>query len=660
MPTDVSTSKKPALSRFFDGIERSVKYQYITSMALSLLTGLGLALVSVLITRQGLHSSLEWIVSNPLALLTTTLFLGLLVLLLFRLSNSLFASSIVISILVLAASLVNHFKMLITSTPFYLSDIGLIGKLKDITRLNSSSITFSRNILLGIIAVVIWLVILFFFSRRIKPAAMCRLICAAGELLVFGLVFLLKPAANALIYLPCSVDIGQSYNQSYVYDKVGVPLGLWHSALNLIYAEPAFDESRMPEVLDAAQGYIDEIEPGGSDTKPNVIFILSESFADVTKLPGVTYSADPLTDYHNAQLEGVSGTFYTRSLGYGTCNIELELLTGVNTRFLTTDRQLCYMSPNDFANLPAVPREFSDNGYYTAFLHMFNDSIYNRTPIYSQLGFDDIYFTDSFAQIDDDAAAAEDYWAFMEGKISGEFYSDDYMADLLIDLYEKKSGDSPVFLYAASMENHTPFTGNKYSSYDYPFASSLGKDARDCLNAYTQGCANASKSLGKLIDYFSQTPEPTIIVFFGDHRAGLPLDGDGTVYSALGMCSDQEGSKWPVETIARLYSTDYLIWSNDKSLLPDEAGSRLDTSSAYLGLDTLRTAGIRLDPYWRMIASVKESCTAYEWLYAVGSDGRIYSELPDTLDPDKFDTMAWLMRQALADSSDIAFYKLRD
>ena len=39
-------------------------------MALSLLTGLGLALVSVLITRQGLHSSLEWIGSNPLALLT--------------------------------------------------------------------------------------------------------------------------------------------------------------------------------------------------------------------------------------------------------------------------------------------------------------------------------------------------------------------------------------------------------------------------------------------------------------------------------------------------------------------------------------------------------------------------------------------------------------
>ena len=308
---------------------------------MSLLTGLGLALASILITRQGFHSSLAWIGSNPLALLTTSLFLGLLILFFAWLCNCLFASSIFISTLVLAASLVNHFKMLITSTPFYLSDIGLIGKLKDITRLNSSSISFSRNILLGIIAVVVWLIILFFFSRRIKLAAKRRFICGAVALLVFGLVFLLKPAANALVYQPCAVNIGQSYNQSYVYDKVGIPLGLWHSALDLIYAGPDFDESRMPEVLNTAQDYVDEIDPGGSDTKPNVIFILSESFADVTKLPGVTYSADPLEDFHAAQLEGVSGTFYTRSLGYGTCNIELELLTGINTRFLTNDRQLC-------------------------------------------------------------------------------------------------------------------------------------------------------------------------------------------------------------------------------------------------------------------------------------------------------------------------------
>ena len=180
----------------------------------------------------------------------------------------------------------------------------------------------------------------------------------------------------------------------------------------------------------------------------------------------------------------------------------------------------------------------------------------------------------------------------MQGKISGEFYSDDYMADLLISLYEKETADSPVFLYAASMENH-------------PFTSSLNEEAQGCLNAYTQGCANASKSLGKLIDYFSNVSEPTLIVFFGDHRAGLPLDESGTVYSALGMCSEEKSSSWSAETIAELYSTNYLIWSNDESLLPGEPGSTKDTSSAYLGLDALRAAGIGLDPYWSMIASLR-------------------------------------------------------
>lgn len=660
MPAAAPASEKTALRRFLDGIGLSAGRQCAALAVLSLLTGLGLTLVSVLITKQGLYASLTWLSSSLLPLAETTLFLGLLIMLSAWLFNSLLVSAALMSILVLAASLVNYFKMLITSTPFYLSDIGLIGKAGDIAKLNSSSISFSRNMVLGITAVVIWLIVLFFFSRRIKFGAKRRIAGAASALLVFGLVFALKPAANALVYRPCSVNVGQDYNQSYVYEHVGIPLGLWHSALGRIYSGPAFDESRMPEVLASAQEYIDEVDPGGSEVKPNVIFILSESFSDVTELSGVSYSSDPLEDFHKTQSEGVYGTFYTRSLGYGTCNIELEILTGINSRFLTDDRQLCYMAPSDFSTLSTVPRTFSDNGYYTAFLHMFNDSIYNRTPIYSQLGFDDLFFTDSFAEIDDEAAAADDYWEYLQDKVSGTFYSDDYMADLLIELYEKKSAGNPVFLYAASMENHTPYSADKYDSYDYPFTSSLDEGAQGCLNAYTQGCANASKSLGKLVDYFSQVSEPTVIVFFGDHRAGLPLGGSGTVYSALGMCSGTESSLWPVETIAELYSTSYLIWANDESLLPAEAGTEMASSSAFLGLDAMRAAGIRLDQYWRMIASIKESCTAYEWLYAVDNSGNIYSQLPDTLDADKFDTMSWLMRQALSGSSDAAFYKLRE
>lgn len=644
--------------RFLDKLEENSTLKCLVTVILSLLTGLGLALASVLITKQGGQETLEWIMSHLPVIIATALLLGLFVMLFTWLTRSLFASVLFVGILVLAASFVNYFKMLITSTPFYLSDIGLIGKAADIAKLNSSSISFSCISILAIAALLIWLALIFLISRRLRLKWKQSLLAALAVLLATGVIFGVKSVADKLIFRPALAELGSNYSQTYVYDNVGIPLGLWRSALEVMYTEP-LDESDMHQVLEAAQDIVDKIDAGGSDVKPNVIFVLSESFSDITKLPGISYKEDPVEDFHRAQASGVSGSFYTRTLGYGTCNIELEILTGINTRFLSADEQLCYMPPETFDDFRPVPEVFAEEGYYTAFLHTFNDKIYNRTPIYENLGFEDLYFSGDFAEIDDDAKAAGDYWQYMAGKISGEFYSDDYMAELLIKLYEKRAEESPVFLYAVTMENHTPYGADKYGSYDYGFDADLDKSARGCLNAYTQGCANSSKALGKLVDYFSGISEPTVIVFFGDHRPGLPLEGKATLYSALGMCSENTGA-WSAETFAELYSTDYVIWANDESLLPADAGSVLDTSSAYLGLDTMRIAGIKLDPYWRMIASVKESCTAYEWFYSVDSSGRIFSGLPDSCDPEEFEVMSWLMRQALHGSSDMAFYKLND
>lgn len=70
--------------------------------------------------------------------------------------------------------------------------------------------------------------------------------------------------------------------------------------------------------------------------------------------------------------------------------------------------------------------------------------------------------------------------------------------------------------------------------------------------------------------------------------------------------------------------------------------------------------GFGLDPLWRMVAAIGESCIAYEWEYAVDLDGNAYSTLPDSIDPDKFSTMSWFTRQALYGKDDVAFYRLRN
>ena len=362
----------------------------------------------------------------------------------------------------------------------------------------------------------------------------------------------------------------------------------------------------MDDVVSQVEAYTAGQTTEEKEQLPNILFILSESFFDITTLDGVTYDTDPVAEFHALQQEGVSGTFYTRSLGYGTCNIELEIMTGINTGLLSGE-DLYSLSPEIFSRLPTVPSLLQDNGYYTAMFHLFNDSVYNRTAFFSYLGFDDLYFSGDFAQFYEPAAEASDYWTYMASRIAGRYYSDDLMTDLFIALYEsrKEQSDAPVFLYGISMENHSTYTDGKYPEDQLTVnpQSALTGEAAESLLYLSQGISDASAALGKLVDYFRTVDEPTIIVFFGDHRPGLGLSSGGSVYSELGMVS-ADTSQWTLEDFANLYSTDYLIWSNDPAYLPGEPGTTIDTSSNYLGVQLLDLAGVEQPLYWKLLSQL--------------------------------------------------------
>lgn len=656
-----SANQRKKLSR----PEAPVAWRVPLCTLLSLLTGLGLTLSLQLIASQSLRQTLAFLWEAPFALLVQGLFLALPVFFLAALSRSLLLGGAVVSIAALALGLINYYKTLITSTPLALADFSLVGKLGEITALNSASITVSRNTAIAVIACVVWLAVLWWFSRAARPGGWRGgLIASAAAAAVFVLAFVVQPAADAWCFRPLDAGLESALTQASASQKCGVPLGLWRSVLT---GGDAFklDEDDREDVLSDARDTLDAsdvpADPGPRE-KPNVIMVLSESFFDVTALPGVQYAEDPVSDFHAACAGGVSGTFYTRTLGYGTSNIELELLTGINTRFFAQDDSLIYWAPGEFEKLRTVPRAFLENGYYTAFLHTFDDSIYNRTPIYKRLGFDDLYFSGDFAAVDPEAAAAgENYWAYMAEKISGDFYSDAYMAELIINLYEREQEEGPVFLYAATMENHTPFTADKYDRYDYPFTSALSAEGVGVLNALTQGASNASEMLGTLMEYFSAQDEPTVIVWFGDHRPGLPLENGSTVYSDLGM-GEGEQADWSVEELAALYSTDYVIWSNDPDYLPGEAGETRDTSCTFLGLRAMQCAGLELDAYWRMLDDISGVFTAYTWHYFLSADGEL-STGPEGLGADeerRLEVMTWLVREAAATDGTPAFYTLKE
>ena len=599
------------------GRERAVACSAASAVA----AGWVLTAVSELITTQSFADAAALLFGFTPRAVATAAFLGLVICTLGFLCRSIFAGGLIVTLSVAGLSFANYYKMLITSTPLYVQDIRLVTQVGGIMELNEASMKFSGESAAAVVIMLLVLVGLFFVSRRFRPRLREGLISGLISAILFASLFCVPASVESWFYGPAGSGQAAAQDTQIVHNsRCGVLLGLWRSVVlggeEELIPEP--DEEEL--MLMNAQSWIEELPDTEKDEQPNVIFVLGESFFDVTELPGVSYAEDPVADFHRICSEGVSGKFYTHTLGYGTENIELEIMTGINTRFFSWDDMIYGWEQEKLLTYPSLPQLFSDAGYYTAYLHTFNDGIYNRTALYTALGFQDMYFSGDFAAIDPEAAAAPDYWGYMYGKIAGEFYSDDYLADVTAELFDQKAGEGPVFLWAVTMENHTPYTADKFSSYDFPFESDLGDEAVGVLNAVTQGVADCSEALGKLVDHLAAQDEPVIVVFFGDHRPGTPLESGATVYSELGMCPE-DVADWELEDYAELYSTDYVIWSNDPSLLPAEPGSRMNTSSTLLGVEALQMAGMDLDEYWSMCAVVDTVSDGWTWNFFVPQDG---------------------------------------
>lgn len=296
----------------------------------------------LLLAGHGLSGALETVQSSPLACALTALFFLLLVLGIGLVLGRLFRGMLPLTLVCLILLLVNYYKTLITGVPLELADLLLVGQVGDIAALNASSLTVTPSVVAAVLPPVVWCVAVRLAAKPLLDLGWKWSLCAAGEFaLVFVLVFLAR--ADAFVYTPLGVPLSTGISQSFVNSRCLAPLGLWRSLLFQDVGVEDYDENHSSTAMNQINALLQEREEEDDSTaqeQPNVILILSESFFDVTRLPGVTFEEDPLTEFHALQAESISGAFHTRSLGYGTCSIELELLTGLNNRFLTYGTEL--------------------------------------------------------------------------------------------------------------------------------------------------------------------------------------------------------------------------------------------------------------------------------------------------------------------------------
>ncbi len=394
-----------------------------------------------------------------------------------------------------------------------------------------------------------------YFVKSVSPRLPWRLGCAALTLAVF---------VGAIHFVYRDKELYESFTVPYAYNIPSVfnTLGFNYCFLynyNLYPVDKPADFSRAEVEGWISAGTVQASEPA---VQPNVIMVMCEAFTDLSDEPMFAYSSEeenPLYAYHLVadSDRAVSGHIVVSNYGAGTANTEFNVLTGMQTNMIgegtTSSFRVIRRETASIASL------LSSSGYHTFFMHPGQSWFYNRTSVYNRLGISDQIFVEAFDE--------SDYKGTM---ISDEAFLEELKEDLQTRLIE---ADEPLFAYTVTIQNHQSYPYSKYPDKpdEVPLTVEISDAAMEQLSVYLEGVRDSSEMLLALTEYLDTIDEPTMVVFFGDHRPNV-----GTACTELGLTYNL--NETPEDTI-ETYATPYVIWANQAY------ADAVDLAAAYASLN---------------------------------------------------------------------------
>ena len=539
---------------------------------------------------------------NIPALIFTILLITILYCFFYFIIGNAIISVTIVNLALFVIYILNYYRFILSSEPFRPADFFMAGKVGNI--LSLTTIPIKPESILSFICVALLTAAFCFFIGRMKTTPRFRIIGFSSALVIFLLVFV-SNSYTKVFSGPIINDIALRYSNYGV--ALGffmtTPIGGDRGGTVIAYEEDDFD-IELPEFLQDAEyneelmtqvvNYIEEnyiTESERSDIKPNVIVIMSEAFTDPTRWPTVKFSTDPVSNLHKLQKTAQTGRVITPAFGGSTCDPEYEFLTGNSFQFLKPGVTPYTMASTYINEVDerALANVFNQNGYKTIGLHTHDDNFYERKPIYPLLNFSE-YLSPS--EMPD---------ATFKGCYAPDSYliSDEYFTDKIIETIENT--DEPLFLYAISMQNHYPYCTGKYEKLDVNIKSNdLTETQKGYADAYLQGVYDADKQLGRLLDYLTDSKNPTVVFFFGDHQ---PILGEqkNEVFEKIGYLKDGAPVSWTFEEYVEMHSTPYVLWSNYELSNPNYPLG--DMSTFFIGSTLLEVSGLNKNFYFEFLAS---------------------------------------------------------
>lgn len=320
-------------------------------------------------------------------------------------------------------------------------------------------------------------------------------------------------------------------------------------------------------------------EDANNKDLPNIIVIMDEAFSDLSVVGDLETNEDYMPFMHKMQQGAdhtITGYAQVSVCGGNTANSEFEFLTGNTMSFLPSG-SIPYQQYIT-KDTPSLASYLASLGYETYAQHPYYASGWNREKVYPLLGFEHLNFIDDYAN----------------KTYVRKYVSDDADMQHIIDTYENKEDGKPAFIFNVTMQNHGGYTDAFSDLSEDVHATNYNSEV---LDRYLSLIRLTDQSLEKLVDYFSNVDEKTVIVFFGDHQ---PSD---TVAAQVQDSMLLPGESVPDEQLRKRYQVPYLVWAN----YDIDGATQQNTSLNYLSAEVLKAAGVPTDAYQNFLLDLQKS-----------------------------------------------------
>ena len=321
-------------------------------------------------------------------------------------------------------------------------------------------------------------------------------------------------------------------------------------------------------------------------TDSTVIYVLSESFSDPSRVPELKVNKDSIPNIRKIKQNTTSGLMLSSGYGGGTANLEYMGLSGLSMANFDSSLTSPYQQLVPSEHWTPTINQMWGASKNSIGLHPYESSMYSRATNYKKFGFSHFY-----------TLTGPDVISHQDKIDDSPYVSDE--ATYQSTLEEVRKTKSNQFLQVITMQNHMPYH-DWYKHNDFKASSTTGKplkdDEKESIETYQKGASLTDGATAGFLSELDKLDKPVTVVFYGDHLPGI--------YSSASADDDNS---------LALHQTDYFIWSNKAS---GTQGNKIDnaeySSPNFFVAQAAEHMDAKVSPYLAFLTEMHSKISAME------------------------------------------------